>query len=256
MRAYAKVNIFLKIVGTRANYHEIFSRFMRVDSLYDEVVFNKKDSPNSDFELSGNFGCSISQNSIYKAYNILLNAISQSKQKELKEFFYYHKIDVEKNIPFFAGLGGGSSDAATFLKMSNDILNLGFNVDELAKLGVGVGADVAFFTYGYGSANVSGIGEIVEEFSEDLLDFDIYTPPLEISTPKVYKSYREHFFDPQQDISHIALKNSKEVLDSFDIYEANDLYLPATREYKELESYYKSGYFFSGSGSSFFKVKE
>ena len=41
-RAYAKVNVFLKITGMRGNYHEIISRFMRVDSLYDELSFSKK----------------------------------------------------------------------------------------------------------------------------------------------------------------------------------------------------------------------
>lgn len=256
MRAYAKVNIFLKIVGVRGEYHEIFSRFMRVSSLYDEIVFNPKESPNKEFELNGHFGCPTSQNSIYKAYVILLNALSGSKQNIFREFFFHHRVDVKKNIPFFAGLGGGSSDAATFLKMSNDMFDLGFSVDSLAKLGMRVGSDVAFFIYGYDSANVSGIGEKIEKVEEDLLDFDIYTPPLEISTPRVYKSYREHFFNPIKDVSHIANKSSKEILDSLDIYEANDLYRPALREYKELESYYKNGYFFSGSGSSFFKVRE
>ena len=54
-----------------------------------------------------------------------------------------HAVKVEKNIPAYAGLGGGSSDAATFLKMCNSSLNLELSLDELASIGLKVGADVA-----------------------------------------------------------------------------------------------------------------
>lgn len=53
-KAYAKVNIFLKITGSRGNYHEIISRFMRVNNLYDELSFCIKKG-SDDFEIVGNF---------------------------------------------------------------------------------------------------------------------------------------------------------------------------------------------------------
>ena len=72
-RAYAKVNIFLKITGTRGDYHEIVSRFMRVDSLYDELCFVPKDT--QEFEILGDFECETQQNTIYKAYMALTVAL-------------------------------------------------------------------------------------------------------------------------------------------------------------------------------------
>ncbi|MCF6341033.1 MAG: 4-(cytidine 5'-diphospho)-2-C-methyl-D-erythritol kinase [Sulfurimonas sp.] len=250
-RAYAKVNIFLKITGLRGNYHEIISRFMRVNNLYDELSFEPKDYEN--FEIIGNFSCTTEQNTIFKAYKHLL---AYTKSKPLEELMDRYAIKVTKNIPAFAGLGGGSSDAATYLKMCNEVLHLELSLNELAQIGLKVGADVPFFIYGYNSANVSGIGEIVEEFKEVLLDFDIYTPNIEISTPKVYISYRENFYNPisYAEVQRLKQTKSLEALDFFSPKEANDLFTPALKEYKKLQKHHKEGYYFSGSGSSFFRV--
>ena len=250
-KAYAKVNIFLKITGNRGVYHEILSRFMRVENLYDELSFVKKSSDG--FEIIGDFSCATTQNTIYKAYVALLE---YTKSDKLKEWMQTYAIKVDKNIPAFAGLGGGSSDSATYLKMCQEVLELNLSTEELAEIGLRVGADVPFFIYGYDSANVSGIGEIVEEFEEELLTFDIYTPQLEISTPKVYKSYRENFYNPisKDKIAYFKNATSKEILENFSANDANDLFNPALKEYDDLISYQKKDYFFSGSGSSFFNA--
>ena len=252
-RAYAKVNIFLKITGMRDNYHEIISRFMRVDSLYDELSFSKKNK--EDFEIIGKFSCETKQNTIYKAYIALRDAI---ESESLDKLMQTYAVEVKKSIPAFAGLGGGSSDAATYLKMCNEVLHLGLSNNELASIGIKVGADVPFFIYGYDSANVSGIGEVVEEFREDLLELEVFTPKVEISTPKVYGIYRENFYAPIDGFKTQKLKEmtSLEALNSMNADEANDLFKPALQEYKELKEDYKHGYYFSGSGSSFFKIKE
>jgi 4-diphosphocytidyl-2-C-methyl-D-erythritol kinase len=257
-KAFAKVNIFLKITGMRGEYHEILSRFMRVDTLYDELSFVKKEafkSENNEFLIVGDFSCTTEQNTIYKAYKALQEATSS---KSLEQLMQKYAIKVDKKIPAFAGLGGGSSDAATYLKMCNEVLELGLSFDELAAIGLKVGADVPFFIYGYTSANVSGIGEIVEVFDEKSISFDIYTPDIEISTPKVYKAYRKNFYAPIDEVETENLKvtTSKEILKSMSAQEANDLFAPALQEYEDLKRYYKEGYFFSGSGSSFFRVKE
>jgi 4-diphosphocytidyl-2-C-methyl-D-erythritol kinase len=250
-KAYAKVNTFLKITGLRGDYHEIISRFMRVDDLYDELSFAKKES--QDFEIIGNFSCTTAQNTIYKAYMALLK---YTKSESLKNLMQSYAVKVDKNIPAFAGLGGGSSDAATYMKMCNEVLHLNLSIKELAEIGLEVGADVPFFIYGYDSANVSGIGEIVEKFDEPLLKFDVYTPKIEISTPKVYKSYRANFFAPidEQEMQRLKKATSLEILNEFSATEANDLFNPALKEYPELQKAQKEGYYFSGSGSSFFKV--
>ncbi|MEA1893457.1 MAG: 4-(cytidine 5'-diphospho)-2-C-methyl-D-erythritol kinase [Campylobacterota bacterium] len=252
-RAYAKVNIFLKITGMRGSYHEIISRFVRVDSLYDEMNFEEKKE--SEFKIIGNFSCQTEQNTIYKAYLALKEAVPSESLEKLMQSY---AIKVDKKIPAFAGLGGGSSNAATYLKMCNEVLHLGLSQNELAKIGMKVGADVAFFIYEYASANVSGIGEVVEEFKEPPLKFEIFTPKIEISTPKIYKSYRENFYEPidAPEMQRFKKISSKDALDNMGIDEANDLFKPALQEYKELKNHYKYGYHFSGSGSSFFRVKE
>ena len=251
-KAYAKVNIFLKITGMRGSYHEIISRFMRVDNLFDELSFAPKET--HEFKILGDFSCSTEQNTIYKAYLALKSATSS---EELEKLMQSYAIDVKKRIPAFAGLGGGSSDAATYLKMCNEVLDLGLSFNELASIGLQVGADVPFFIYGYDSANVSGVGEVVEEFKEELLNFEIFTPKIEISTPKVYSIYRENFFNPIDGFKVEEFKKSKslKILDSMSIGEVNDLFDPALQEYKELKNHYKHGWYFSGSGSSFFRVK-
>lgn len=257
-KAYAKVNIFLKITGTRDNYHEIISRFMKVNSLYDELSFVSKedvDAKANEFKIIGDFSCTTEQNTIYKAYFALKN---KTHSQALEKLMQTHAIKVTKNIPAFAGLGGGSSDAATYLKMCNEVLDLGLSLNELATIGLEVGADVPFFIYGYDSANVSGIGEVVEEFKEESLDIQTYTPKVEISTPKVYMIYRDDFYNPIDGFEVQRLKETKsiEVLNTMSPTEANDLFEPALQAYRELKQHYKSGYHFSGSGSSFFRVKE
>ncbi|MDD2790772.1 MAG: 4-(cytidine 5'-diphospho)-2-C-methyl-D-erythritol kinase [Sulfurimonas sp.] len=252
-KAYAKVNIFLKITGLRGAYHEIISRFVRVNDLYDELSFLPKTSEK--FEIHGDFSCTIEQNTIYKAYFALKCA---TESASLEKLMRTHGVQVKKAIPAFAGLGGGSSDAATYLKMCNEVLHLGLSLHELAKIGLKVGADVPFFIYGYDAANVSGIGEIVEEFQEDLLDLETFTPKLEISTPKVYSSYRANFYAPinAEETENFKTAKSIDILKTMSANEANDLFAPALKEYQELQQFYQDGWHFSGSGSSFFRVKE
>lgn len=249
--AYAKVNIFLKITGMRGDYHTLSSRFMRVKNLFDTLWFEPKSTP--EFEIRGNFDCDVRSNTIYKAYKHLLAATRSDK---LSEWMETHAVCVDKRIPSFAGLGGGSSDAATFLRMCNERLELGLSVEELAEIGANVGADVSFFVYGYESANVTGIGEIVERFDEPLLDFEVVTPQIQISTPAVYRYYREHLYAPisEEEAARLESTPSRTILASLAPTEANDLYGAALGCYHELNG--KEGWFFSGSGSSFFRIKD
>lgn len=250
-RAYAKVNIFLKITGKRGEYHTISSRFMQLKSLFDTLWLEPKSTP--EFEIRGTFDCEVSSNTIYKAYKHLL---SHTKSNALSMLMEENAVCVDKQIPSYAGLGGGSSDAATFLRICNETLELGLNIVQLAEIGANVGADVPFFIYGYESANVSGIGEIVEPFNEKLLEFEILTPELQISTPAVYRYYREHLYNPisTEEATHLETTASVDILSSMNPKEANDLYPAALGCYDELRE--KEGWFFSGSGSSFFRIKE
>ena len=251
-KAYAKVNIFLKVTGMRGDYHEILSRFVLVNNLYDTLTFVSKER--DDFVIEGAFNCETKQNTIYKAYLALLEV---TKSESLERLMLSHAVKVEKQIPSFAGLGGGSSDAATYLLMCNEVLHLGLSRDELSRIGSKVGADVPFFIYGYQSANVSGIGEIVEPFDEPAITIKTVTPNIEISTPKVYQGFREHFYKEltADEYKRLTSISSLDALEEMSPTEANDLFEPALLLYPKLKAQHKEGWFFSGSGSSFFTVK-
>lgn len=247
-KSYAKVNIFLKIADKRDTYHELVSRFVRVHNLYDVISFVK--TSRKAFTIIGNFGCKMESNTVYKAYKLI------EKFSCVKEFFQEYSVEVEKNIPEFAGLGGGSSNAATFLIMANKYCNLNLSKDELCEIAVKIGADVPFFVYEYDSANVRGIGEIVEKFEEEILDIETVTPKIKCNTGEIFTIFRENFYKQiSKDESNRLLKmKSIDILKEFDIERANDLYEPASSLYPQLKDYAKNSWYFSGSGSSFFRI--
>lgn len=247
-KSYAKVNIFLKISNKRDGYHELVSRFVRVHSLYDNISFIK--SSRKAFDIIGEFGCKMETNTVYKAYKLL------EKYDSVRNFFQSYSVKIEKKIPEFAGLGGGSSNAATFLNMTNKYCNLNLSKDELCEIAVKIGADVPFFVYEYDSANVTGIGEIVEKFDEEILDIEIITPQIKCNTGEIFKVFRENFYKQisNEDANNLLKLKSIDILKQFDIKDANDLFEPALSLYPQLNDYAKKDWFFSGSGSSFFKV--
>ena len=248
-KSYAKVNIFLKIVGKRDNYHELASRFVRVHSLYDIISF--LDKPCESFTLEGNFGCELKNNTIYKAYLLLTELFPR-----VSDYFKHKKVKIQKNIPEFAGLGGGSSNAATFMIMVNEHCNLGLSKDQLCEIAVKIGADVPFFVYEYDSANVSGIGEEREKFDEENLEIEIFTPKIKCDTGMIFREFRKNFYKEvkEDEVFKLFTQKSTQILNKHSISTANDLYKPAKSIYKSLEKFESNGWFFSGSGSSFFKV--
>lgn len=253
-RSYAKVNIFLKIADKRDNYHELVSRFVRVKSLYDTITFVP--GKFEKFTLEGDFGCKTEQNTIYKIF------LEVSRMyKNIQELFKNYKVVVEKNIPEFAGLGGGSSNAATFFLMINDLANLGLSKEQMVEIGVKIGADIPFFLYEYDSANVTGIGEIVEKFDEEVLDIVTFTPKIKCDTGKIFTNFREKFYKQISCEQKDKLLNMKsfDIMTQYDINSANDLFESAKDIYEELEpSRYDlpKNSFFSGSGSSFFYIDQ
>ncbi len=254
IKAHAKVNIFLKITGHKEGYHTLLSRFMRVEDLYDTIEFVPCECDS--FTIEGCDDIPLESNTIYKAYKALNDTTGDL---DILNFFYKHKVVVTKRIPSQAGLGGGSSDAAAFMRLVKEACNLMISTEDLAKIGSEVGADVPFFVYNYPSANVSGFGEIVELFEEAPLDLEIYTPDIKCDTAEVYKTFNHYL------LQHISLASffgwnrleSKSLLSLIvDPIALNDLYPAAMVAYPELEELDKKGWFFSGSGSSFFRIKE
>lgn len=251
--AHAKVNIFLKITGHEDGYHTLLSRFMRVEDLYDTITFVPCQCDT--FTLEGCEGVPLESNTIYKAYKALNDFTGDL---DILNFFYAHKVVVTKRIPSEAGLGGGSSDAAAFMRMVKEVCDLMLSTDELAKIGSKIGADIPFFVYNYPSANVSGFGQIVEAFNEAPLPLELYTPDLGCDTTLVYKTFKANLFESISHASFIGWDKieSQTLLEKItDPVELNDLYAAARIAYPELKDLAKEGWYFSGSGSTFFKIK-
>lgn len=252
--APAKVNIFLKIVGRREDgYHLISSRFVLHEALNDVMWFEKAGVDG--FSVVGDFECELQHNTIYKAYEALK---SLHPSRNLKSFAELHKVMVYKSIPSGAGLGGGSSNAATFLKMINKEADLKLTTEQLMEVGLKVGADVPFFVSGYKSANVSGIGEIIEPFDEPLPILEVKTPPISCHTATVYRKFRQNFADTmphnQKMAGELLTMRSSEIVANYKPAQLNDLFAPALKSYPELLEFKEDGWYFSGSGSSFFRV--
>lgn len=247
MKSFAKINVFLKVVGTRGNYHEILSRFVLCEQLFDEIYFKKSNS----------FAIECDNKDIKD--NIIQKAIDELKKvgfsNELDEFFSSHKIIINKQIPIGAGLGGGSSNAATFLLMVNDELNLNIKRENLMQIASKIGADVTFFVSGYRAANVSGIGEIIEEFDDEVPNLNIFTPNVFCSTPMVYQEFRSNFLQYIDVNAAKKMQNlkSKELLEIYKNEELNDLFAPCFKLYPQMNEFRDK--FLSGSGSSVFSIK-
>lgn len=255
INAHAKVNIFLKITGHKEGYHTLISRFIRVEELYDTIAFEP--CVCEAFTIKGCEGVALESNTIYRAYQTL---VSHTQSPELERFFRSHKVVVTKRIPSQAGLGGGSSDAAAFMRLCNEVCGLNIETKMLSELGSQIGADLPFFIHNYPSANVSGFGEIVEPFDEETLQLELFTPAIGCDTTEVYKTFKKHLLD---EITPCSFRGW-EKLDSRTLLETiadpvilNDLYAAALIAYPELGEVpqAKEGWFFSGSGSTFFRIK-
>jgi len=246
IKAHAKINTFLKITGHKNGYHTLISRFVKVPHLYDTIYFVPQECQN--FTIEGCGDVPLEENTIYKSFL----AMNQDNK-----FFKHHKIVVEKKIPSGAGLGGGSSDAGAFMRLFNQVCNLGIDTPTLAKMGSTVGADIPFFVYDYDVANVSGFGEIVEPFEEDPFEIELYMPNLHCDTPLVYKTFKKNLLDLIKPTTFKEWVNlsSKEVLNRADAIMANDLYNASLIAYPQLKQVAKEGWYFSGSGSTFFKIQ-
>lgn len=249
MKIYPKLNIFLNVLPQSFNaYHPIFSRFVLArGDLYDEMEISFGAQK---FEIVGEFDCAIQDNLIYKAKEVLKESFP-FLQAELE----HCKVEVLKRIPQGGGLGGGSANAGVFMREIAQKFEL--EISEVVTLAKKVGSDVAFFVSGYESANVSGYGEIVEEFIEpSVYTYEIFTPNIFCQTKAVYQSFDE-LKNSELKVDFLNL-SSMELLFTHSKEELNDLFLPATRVYPKLLEVSKElgeGWFFSGSGSSFFKIK-
>jgi 4-diphosphocytidyl-2-C-methyl-D-erythritol kinase len=184
--APAKLNLFLHITGRRPDgYHLIESVFQLIDwhdtihlALRSDGHISREDianSANASIALPPEDLCTRAARALKDATGCKLGA----------------HIQLEKRIPAQAGMGGGSSDAATCLIGLNRLWNLHLPLSKLEQIGLGLGADIPFFLRGQ-NAWVSGIGEIIEPLPEGMLNtsqhFLVVKPECGLPTAAIFGS--------------------------------------------------------------------
>jgi len=241
-KANAKINLGLQVLNKRTDgFHNINSIFAPI-SLYDEITIKESDY----FNLQSNvdFGISDDENLVIKAAKKFNQVIGENISYE---------ITLIKNIPMQAGLGGGSSDGATVLKMLNEMHDYPLNKEELSKIALELGSDVPFFIYNR-IALATGRGEVLE-FLDIELNWNVLVvfPNLNISTREAYSQLQR----TGTLINEIDLKKGLFERD-FSIF-INDFEEYAIKKFsiikKIKDELLKNGAFFaslSGSGSAIF----
>ena len=183
LRAPAKVNLVLRVLGTRPDgYHELETLFERID-LADELAFEQIPT-----------GPALSLTCDNPALNCGEDNLVLKAARLLQQTFHMTQgasIHLKKRIPIAAGLGGGSSDAATTLAGLNRLWNAGASQDQLSELAAQLGSDVAFFMQPSAFAIGRGRGEICEPLSAPYptLYQVLVTPNVKLSTPEVYAGF-------------------------------------------------------------------
>lgn len=173
--APAKLNLFLHITGRRADgYHELQTVFQFVD-LCDQLSFRV--APNAKITVNGDCdGVAATDNLISRAAHALQRNTGCTQGAE---------IYLQKTVPMGAGLGGGSSDAATTLLALNHLWQAGLGLDALAQLGARLGADVPVFVRGR-AAWAEGIGDRLTPIDLPEPCYLIIQPDCSVSTAEIF----------------------------------------------------------------------
>lgn len=174
----AKINLFLHVLRNRDDgFHEIRSLYSAIN-VFDKLSFIK--SAQDSFQVLNAELPTDSANLVIRARDLF------REKTRIKDPV---SITLEKNIPMEAGLGGGSSNAATTLFALNEMSGFPLEYDELVEIGGQLGADVAFF-FSNGLSYCSGFGEILSHADFDIShEFTLAVPQaIKSDTPSAFKN--------------------------------------------------------------------
>jgi len=205
-----KINLGLQVINKRSdNFHNISSIFVEL-GLSDNLSFKKS----SNFIITSNNKelAQLETNTIIRSYNEM-KAISKVNQP--------YSIHLTKNIPMGSGLGGGSSNAATTLKVLNKLWNINLSDNKLIKIASKIGSDVPFFINGK-NQYIEGTGNNLSLLSELRLSqyyILIINPNIHVDTSWAYESLKKglevpkrypKFLDSNNQVNWELLKNDFE----------------------------------------------
>lgn len=251
----AKINLGLNITGKTENNYHLLDMIMAPINLSDklEIIFFEKEG-NLEIKTNKKYVPTDCRNIIYKIYNEYYYNTGLQKQKV--------GVYLNKTIPSQAGLGGGSSNGAFFLKALNEFHNNYLSLEEMINLGKKIGADIPFFLINK-TSRAKGIGEELEVL-ENNLDSKVLLikPRFGISTVEAYKGYNKLTEKKWADIEKVIVG-----LKDNNIYEVNSnienhlqqsaLFLDKRiksfeEELKKIDTNFKM----SGSGSCYYLLTE
>lgn len=173
--APAKLNLFLHVVGRRADGYHLLQTVFRFLDFGDSLEI----APRADGEIrlaSPLPGVPRESDLCWRAARLLQTHTGCRLGADIR---------LTKRLPLGGGLGGGSSDAATVLLALNRLWRLDLPRAELQTLGLGLGADVPVFVFGR-SAFAQGVGEVLEPWAPAPASYVVLTPPVHVSTPAIF----------------------------------------------------------------------
>jgi len=182
--APAKINLALHVIGRRTDGYHLLESLVAFAAFGDRLSVEKAEADT--FLLTGPF-----RDGLEGSGNLVLNARDLLREKFASPASSPVAITLEKNLPVASGIGGGSSDAATGLKLLTRYWEIETEPAELAQIGLGLGADVPMCLFGQ-PLIASGIGEKLEPVSTlPSLPILLVNPGLPLATPAVFSSLVE-----------------------------------------------------------------
>ncbi|HEX5364354.1 MAG TPA: 4-(cytidine 5'-diphospho)-2-C-methyl-D-erythritol kinase [Gallionella sp.] len=173
--APAKLNLFLHVVGRRADGYHLLQTLFRFIDLQDTLHFEPRDDGEV-HRTNRVEGVPEEQDLCVRAARLLQAETGCALGVD---------ISIEKRIPMGGGLGGGSSDAATTLLALNRLWSLGLSRERLMQLGLQLGADVPVFVFGE-NAFAEGVGEALQAYSLPEAWYLVLFPPVQVPTEKIF----------------------------------------------------------------------
>jgi 4-diphosphocytidyl-2-C-methyl-D-erythritol kinase len=185
--AHAKINLGLAVTGTRPDgYHELASVFLRVE-LADTLAVTVAGPGRPDDLAIDDPACPVDGNLVLRAFRALREGLGDPDRAELPGLL----ASLRKRIPMGGGLAGGSTDAATAIRLAAAAWHLPADATELSTLGARLGADVPFFLGGHAAALVTGVGEQLAPLPplRSPIGVLLVTPSFGMATPAVFRAY-------------------------------------------------------------------
>ena len=250
MKARAKINIALDIIGKRTDgYHEIRTIMQTVD-LHDKITLKQTDNDKITLITNSNKIPSDSSNLAYKAAEYIKKNYSFKNGLEIK---------IEKNIPVAAGLAGGSTDCAAVLLGVRKLFNISLSDKKILEIASSMGADVAYCLTG-GTCLAEGIGEKISKIHPFSKMFVVIAKPdIDVSTEWVYKNFDLSVVEKSPDIEKMKIDIEKNNINGICGNLCNVLETVTIREYPIIDDIKRtmlefgaSGALMSGSGPSVF----